>query len=94
VRHPTQRDPRAARHIDIAQPSLPARSGTAFLNCPRCGLSIRRKSESMNIENCPRCLARAQLPVRLFVSARPTIEWYREGSAPYAERRDTARRAS
>jgi hypothetical protein len=36
-----------------------------FLNCPRCGLSIRPKARWMTVEHCPRCLARARVAVRM-----------------------------
>jgi hypothetical protein len=59
----------------------------SFLNCPRCGLSARAKTRLLRIEYCPRCMARALIPVRLFSSALPTVEMYREGSTPDAELR-------
>jgi len=58
----------------------------SFLNCPRCGLSIRPKARGSTIEHCPRCLARASIQVKLFSSPLPPTELYREGSAPHAER--------
>jgi len=36
-----------------------------LLRCPRCGLSIRPRARWLAVEHCPRCLARARLPVRL-----------------------------
>ena len=42
--------------------------GPLFLNCPRCGLSIRVRAPWLAVEHCPRCLARARTPVRLFFS--------------------------
>lgn len=59
-----------------------------FLNCPRCGLSIRPRARWLAIEHCPRCMARAQIPVSLFASPLPTAELYPDGSAPAVERRD------
>lgn len=94
MRNSTQRNWRAARHGDFVQTRFGGGAVAAtglrdrqavFLNCPRCGLSIRQKSQAAHREHCPRCLARAQMPVRLFVSTRPTTEWYRYGSGPYAE---------
>jgi hypothetical protein len=58
----------------------------SFLNCPRCGLSIRPKARGSRIEHCPRCMARASIQVELFSSALPPAELYHEGSAPHAER--------
>jgi hypothetical protein len=57
-------------------------SGTVFLNCPRCELCIARRADRLTIEHCPRCVGRAGLPVRLFVSARPSIAWHRDGRPP------------
>ena len=59
--------------------------GAVFMNCPRCGLSIRRKVDRLMLEHCPRCAGRAGIPVPLFVSARPAVSWHRDGPAPYAE---------
>jgi len=39
-----------------------------FLNCSRCGLSIRARSPTMEIEHCPRCLARTQTLQPMFRS--------------------------
>jgi hypothetical protein len=62
-------------------------SAAPFLNCPRCGLSIRPKTRWMTIEQCPRCLARARVAVKMFSSALPAAELYREGQAPQADAR-------
>jgi hypothetical protein len=62
-------------------------SAAPFLNCPRCGLSIRPKTRWMTIEYCPRCLARARVAVKMFSSALPAAELYREGQAPQADAR-------
>lgn len=61
----------------------------SFLNCPRCGLSIRPKVKLFTIEYCPRCIARARIPVRLFSSALPTVDLYADGSAPHVGARRT-----
>ena len=58
------------------------------LNCPRCGLSIERKVHWLAIEHCPRRMARARVPVKLFCSALPSAQLYGEGSAPRAGRID------
>jgi hypothetical protein len=55
-----------------------------FLNCPRCGLSIRQRHSWLAIEHCPRCLARSRIPVTLFASPLPVGELYGDGSAPAA----------
>ena len=57
----------------------------SFLNCPRCGLSIRPKARWLTIEHCPRCMALARIPVKLFSSTLPAAELYSEGSAPHAK---------
>jgi hypothetical protein len=59
-----------------------SRRPAPFLNCPRCGLSIRPKARWMAIEHCPRCLARARVVVNMFPSSLPATELYREGGAP------------
>lgn len=42
-----------------------------FLNCSRCGLSIRTRFVSVQMEHCPRCLARARVLQPLFSSPMP-----------------------
>jgi hypothetical protein len=56
-----------------------------FLNCPRCGLSIKPKARWLAPEHCPRCLARARIPVRLFSSTLPAAELYDDNAAPNGE---------
>ena len=60
---------------------------SSFLNCPRCGLSIRPKVSWLAVEHCPRCIARARIPVKLFSSTLPAAELYPEGAVPTAEPR-------
>jgi hypothetical protein len=45
------------------------RSGPIYLNCPRCGLSIRPKADWLAVEHCPRCIARSRGLVRMFASS-------------------------
>ncbi len=45
--------------------------GGMFLNCSYCGLSIPMRFPSMQMEHCPRCLARARLLQPLFRSPQP-----------------------
>jgi hypothetical protein len=59
----------------------------SFLNCPRCGLSVRPKPSWLTVEYCPRCMARARIPVKLFSSTLPAAELYPEGSVPTAGQR-------
>jgi hypothetical protein len=63
------------------------RSGL-FLNCPRCGLSIKPKARWLALEYCPRCMARARVPVKLFSSTLPAAELYDDNAAPNAEPRE------
>jgi hypothetical protein len=42
-----------------------------YMNCPRCGLSIRLRASYLTLESCPRCLARRHVAVQMFVSDRP-----------------------
>ena len=58
--------------------------GLAFLNCPRCGLSIRPKVSWLTVEYCPRCMARARTSVKLFSSTLPAAELYPEDAVPNA----------
>jgi hypothetical protein len=62
-----------------------SRRAAPFLNCPRCGLSIRPKARWLTVEHCPRCLARARVAVKMFSSPLPAAELYREGGAPRAD---------
>ena len=55
---------------------------TSFLICPRCGLSIKPKAGWLTVEYCPRCTARARIPVRLSSSPLSSGELYRDGFAP------------
>lgn len=63
------------------EPSMPS-TGGLFLNCPRCGLSIRPRRPWLAIEHCPRCLARARIPITLFSSTLPAAELYHPGCTP------------
>lgn len=35
----------------------------SYMNCPRCGLSIRLRASYLTLERCPRCLARSGLAI-------------------------------
>jgi hypothetical protein len=59
----------------------------SFLNCPRCGLSIRQRAGWLTIEHCPRCIARARVAVNLLSSPLPAVELYGERSEPHCEQR-------
>lgn len=45
--------------------------GLVFLNCSRCGLSIKVRFAWMQMEHCPRCVARARVLQPLFCSPLP-----------------------
>jgi hypothetical protein len=42
-----------------------------YLNCSRCGLSIRPRHRLLAIEHCPRCIARARVAVPMVESRLP-----------------------
>lgn len=35
----------------------------SYMNCPRCGLSVRLRAAYLTLERCPRCLAKAGVSV-------------------------------
>lgn len=43
----------------------------SFMNCPRCGLSVRLRAPYLRLECCPRCLARRRASVQMYISERP-----------------------
>jgi hypothetical protein len=40
-----------------------------FMNCPKCGLSVRLISPHMPLDRCPRCLVRRRQVVEMRVTA-------------------------
>jgi hypothetical protein len=60
-----------------------------LLSCPRCGLGIKPRARWLEIEHCPRCMARSRIAVRLFSSALPAAELDPDGSASRVARRAT-----
>ena len=68
----------------LMRPDDPAGSASVgfLLICPRCGLSIRPRARWLAIEYCPRCMARARIPVAFSSSARSTVGLYTNRSAP------------
>jgi hypothetical protein len=42
-----------------------------YLNCPRCKLAIPRSRTRLRLEHCPRCIARARMPIRLYEAPEP-----------------------
>jgi hypothetical protein len=66
----------------IGEPeSVASGRGPVFLTCPRCRLSIRPRRPWLVIEHCPRCLARARIPVLLFSSPLPADDLYEDRAA-------------
>ena len=78
-----------------------------YLKCVRCGLEIRPRAARVQIENCPRCLARSARMSRMVRAAEPlsaAVAW--GGGTPdaparadrdvaaAARRADTSRRIS
>jgi hypothetical protein len=55
---------------------------TSFRICPRCGLSIKPRAGWLTVEYCPRCIARARIPVRLSTTPLPSSELDRDGFEP------------
>jgi hypothetical protein len=51
-----------------AVPFVSQEIAVPYLNCSRCGLSIRVRFASIEAENCPRCLARSRITQPLFRS--------------------------
>jgi len=68
-------------------------SEAAFLICPRCRLSIRASARWQDAPHCPRCTARAGVPVQLFHSTLPASELYDDGPGSGASRRLRSREA-
>jgi len=66
---------------------------TSFSICPRCRLSVRSRAECLRVEYCPRCIAHAHIPVRLFSSALSATELYSPHSIETARRRLAALRS-
>jgi hypothetical protein len=77
---------RVTNPLPTGRPISVDRSEPVFLNCPRCGLSIRVRATWLAPEHCPRCLARARIAVRLFFSPLSPEELYAKGSAPGPDR--------
>jgi len=43
----------------------------SYMNCSRCGLSVRLRASYLLLERCPRCLARSGVSVAMHVTDRP-----------------------
>ncbi len=59
---------------------------SSYMNCPRCGLSIRLRTGVAAIRHCPRCVARHRLLVELFGSPLPAETLYEQDRVPGALR--------
>jgi hypothetical protein len=53
-----------------------------YVNCPRCDLAIHVRAAYLAPSNCPRCIARRQVAVRMIETA--ALERLAAGSAPGA----------
>ena len=73
-RRPRCSRPNSVRLAMRADDHAASSRAVSFLNCPRCGLSIRQSGRWLTIEHCPRCIARARLAVNLFSSPLPAVE--------------------
>jgi hypothetical protein len=66
-----------------------------YMNCPRCGLSIRLRASSLLLERCPRCLARAGAAIPMHISEnQQTVARGPAASPPVGQRRPTPLSAS
>jgi len=61
----SDRSGRPPRRTNVERDLMP------YLNCSRCGLSVRIQAEALAMNNCPRCLARNQLVWPLELSQEP-----------------------
>ena len=55
--------------------------GVLYLNCPRCGLSIKPKARWLTIDHCPRCIARTSSAIKMLrttspADPRPAGPWF------------------
>lgn len=41
-----------------------------YMNCARCGLTVRLRAEQLEWDACPRCLGRAGLSVPMYITGR------------------------
>ena len=80
-----ERGPLKGGELNAASPCA-----MSFLNCPRCGVSIRPKARGSRIEHCPRCMARASIQVELFFSPLSPADLVELTSYPAGSRADRA----
>ena len=85
------RSPRESLALSRA-PRRTTEASVAYLNCPRCGLSIAHSPRRVAITNCPRCAGRGRTIVALFSSQLPADLLYADGSVPCANTVADARR--
>ena len=43
----------------------------SYVNCPRCGFSLRLRASYLAVEHCPRCLVHRRVAVQMYVSDQP-----------------------
>jgi hypothetical protein len=43
----------------------------SYMNCPRCGLSVRLNAPWLTLYRCPRCFVRRGVAVEMYMSDRP-----------------------
>jgi hypothetical protein len=65
-------------------PGLDTRLAVSYLNCPRCGLTIKLRTSWLTIRHCPRCVARSRTVIELFGSALPADPVYTANARPHA----------
>lgn len=41
-----------------------------YMNCARCGLSVRLRKDQLSWDDCPRCIGRTGLSVPMYVATR------------------------
>ena len=44
---------------------------SSYMNCPRCGLTIGLRAPFLARDHCPRCLARADAAIPMYLSEQP-----------------------
>jgi hypothetical protein len=70
--------------IKPTEPTSDPSRAMRYLNCPRCGLTIRPKVLWIARRHCPRCQARGGTLVELFSSRLPAAALYADDSLPRA----------
>jgi hypothetical protein len=58
----------------------------SYMNCARCGLSVRLREDRLAWESCPRCLGRSGVSVPVYISERRAWPTLVSARAPRATR--------